>query len=67
MYKGHCVGEYVADLILEERLIIEIKCVEHLGNEQLAQALNYLKATTRRLALLINFKHSKVQVKRVIL
>jgi GxxExxY protein len=67
IYKGHCVGEYLADLILEDQLIIEIKCVEHLGNEQLAQTLNYLKATASPLALLINFKHSKVQVKRVIL
>ena len=66
MYKGHCVGEYIADLVLEDQLIIEIKCVEQLGNEHLGQAINYLKATGNHLALLINFKHSKVQIKRVI-
>jgi GxxExxY protein len=67
MYKGQCVGEYLADLVLEDQLIIEIKCVENLGNEHLAQTLNYLKATGSHLALLINFRHAKVQVKRVAL
>jgi len=67
LYKGHCVGEYLADLLLEDQLIIEVKCVEHLSNDHLAQTLNYLKATGSKLALLINFKHAKVQIKRVIL
>jgi len=67
LYKGHCVGEYLADLLLEDQLIIEVKCVEHLSNEHLAPTLNYLKATGSKLALLINFKHAKVQIKRVIL
>jgi GxxExxY protein len=65
-YKGHSVGDYLADLIVEDQLIIEIKCVEHLTNEHLAQALNYLKASGRRLALLISFQKPKVEVKRVV-
>src|SRR5271157_5461696 len=55
-YKGECVGEYVADLLVEECLLVELKCVDHLANEHMAQCLNYLKASGLRLALLINFQ-----------
>jgi GxxExxY protein len=43
MYKGRCVGDYVADLLVERVLVVELKCVERLGNEQMAQCLNYLR------------------------
>ena len=55
-YKGACVGEYVADLLVEGRVLVELKCVERLGNEHLAQCLNYLKASGLRVALLMNFQ-----------
>src|SRR5690242_17058892 len=44
-YKGQSVGDYVADLVVEGRLIVELKCVDRLGNEHLAQCINYLKAS----------------------
>ena len=46
-YKGHCVGEFFADLLIEDVLVIEIKCVDRFGNEHLAQCLNYLRASRR--------------------
>src|SRR5919201_5927600 len=39
-YKGHSVGEYFADLLVEDALVIELKCVERLANEHTAQCLN---------------------------
>src|SRR6478609_2317177 len=59
-YKGLCIGEYFADLIVEEEIVLELKCADHLLNEHTAQCLNYLKASGHKLALLINFQRPKV-------
>lgn len=67
LYKGHCVGEYFADIIVEEKLAIELKCVERLSDEHLAQCLNYVRASGLRLCLLVNFRRAKVEWKRVAL
>jgi GxxExxY protein len=66
-YKGHCVGEYFVDILVADYLPIELKCVEHLANEHLAQCLNYLRATGKSIALLVNFQKPKVEWKRVVL
>ena len=66
-YKGQHVGEYAADLVVEEKVIVELKCVEHFANEHLAQCINYLKASGLRVALLINFQKPKVAWKRILL
>jgi GxxExxY protein len=65
-YKGHCVGQYVADLLVEERLLVELKCVERISNDCVAQCINYLKASHLRLALIINFQKPRVEWKRII-
>jgi GxxExxY protein len=66
-YKGQYVGEYIADLVVEDQLIVELKCVEHLSNEHVAQCINYLKASNLGVALLINFQKPKVEWKRLVL
>jgi GxxExxY protein len=66
-YKGQYVGEYMADLVVEEEIVVELKCVDRLANEHLAQCINYLKASGLRVALLINFQRSKLEWKRVLL
>ena len=66
-YKGQYVGEYVADFVVEEKLIVELKCVDRFANEHLAQCINYLKASGLRVALLINFQRPKVEFRRVLL
>ncbi len=66
-YKGKYVGEYLADLVVEEKVIVELKCVDRFANEHLAQCINYLKASGLRVALLINFQRPKVEWKRVLL
>ena len=66
-YKGHCVGEYFADVLVEDVLVVELKCVEHLASEHTAQCLNYLRASGRSLCLLVNFQKPKVEWKRIVL
>jgi GxxExxY protein len=66
-YKGHRVGEYFADLLIEDVLVVELKCVERLTSEHTAQCLNYLRASGRTLCLLINFQRPKAEWKRIVL
>ena len=66
VYKGHTIAEYIADLVIDDRLLVEIKCVNTLAKEHMAQAINYLKASSLPLALLINFQHPKVVWLRVV-
>ena len=66
-YKGQYVGEYMADLVVEEKLIVELKCVDRFASEHLAQCINYLKASGLRVALLINFQRPRVEWRRVLL
>jgi len=65
-YKGKLIGTYSADLVVDDRLLVETKCVEQFSNEHLAQCINYLKASGLHLALLINFRHPKVEWRRVV-
>lgn len=65
MYKGQRVGDYFADLVVEDAMIVELKCVERLGNEHMAQCLNYLRASRLELCLLVNFQKSQVEIRRV--
>jgi GxxExxY protein len=64
-YKGCVVGEYVADLLVEDQIIVELKCVQNFSPEHLAQCINYLKASDLKLALMLNFQHPKLAWKRV--
>lgn len=65
MYDGIVVGDYVADLLVENRVLVELKVAKALDDIHLAQCLNYLKGTGLKLALLINFGKTRVEVKRV--
>ena len=64
--KGHPVGDYFADLLVEDVLVVELKCAERLANEHVAQCLNYLRASGLTLCLLINFQKPKVEWKRIV-
>ena len=66
-YKGQCVGEYFADILVEDVLLVELKCVDRLANEHTAQCLNYLRASGRTRCLLVNFQKPKVEWKRIAL
>ena len=65
-YDGVVVGNYRADLLVENAVIVELKAVTALDSRHFAQCMNYLKATGLSLCLLINFGNPKVEVKRVV-
>ncbi|MBC2716532.1 MAG: GxxExxY protein [Desulfobacteraceae bacterium] len=66
-YKGQAVGEYFADILVCNKIIIELKCVENFSKLNEAQILNYLKATGLQVGLLVNFKYPKAEIKRMVL
>jgi len=68
-YKGHAVGKGRLDLLIEKKLIVELKTVEKIAPIHQAQVISYLKATGLQLGLLINFKVPMLKqgIKRVIL
>jgi GxxExxY protein len=67
LYKDNVVGEYITDILVEEKVIVELKTVESLDRIHEAQLLNYLKATGIQLGLLVNFTHPKAEIKRMVL
>jgi GxxExxY protein len=66
-YKGRLVGDYVADLVVDGSVVVELKCVDAIAKPHVGQCLNYLKASGLRVALLVNFQRSKVEWRRVLL
>jgi GxxExxY protein len=65
-YKGVVVGEYQADLLVEDQVIVELKVAKEYQPADEAQLLNELKATGIRVGLLINFGRAKVEFKRFV-
>ncbi|MBP9664338.1 MAG: GxxExxY protein [Pyrinomonadaceae bacterium] len=66
-FHGQIVGEYVADIVVEDSIILELKALELINEIHKAQTLNYLKATNFRLALLLNFGKYKLEYERLVL
>jgi GxxExxY protein len=65
LYDGKTVGEYFADIIVNDLIILEIKSAERLREEHRYQLLNYLKATDKEVGLLLNFG-KEAEFKRII-
>lgn len=63
-FRGVLVGEFKPDLIVERKIIIEIKAVERLVNAHFAQVLNYLKITGVDVGLVVNFGNAKLEYRR---
>lgn len=63
-YQGTQVGDFFADLIVDEHLLLELKAVEHVLPLHETQLVNYLTATKRDIGLLINFGSDRVTIKR---
>jgi GxxExxY protein len=66
IYNKNIVGEYIADLLINDKLIIELKAIDKLSKVHEAQLLNYLKATKIRVGLLINFSPTKLEFKKMV-
>jgi len=65
-YKGKDVGNYIADIIVENKVIVELKTAEFLTKIHKAQLLNYLRATGYEVGLILNFARPKLEYKRVV-
>ena len=61
------VGDYEADILVAEKVLIELKAVKNFDDVHKAQCLNYLKATGLKICLLINFGNPRVEIKRIAL
>ena len=66
LYDGVLVGEFFADLLAEEKVLVEIKAVRELEDIHMAQAMNYLKASGLPVCLLINFGRPKIEIRRLV-
>jgi len=64
-YKGDPVGTYIADLVVERSVVVELKAIEALGPSHVGQCLNYLRASRLHTALLLNFGKPKLEFKRI--
>ena len=65
-YDDVVVGDFAADLLVDDRVLVELKAAKGLDDSHTAQCLNYLTATGLRICLLLNFGKPRVEVKRVI-
>jgi GxxExxY protein len=66
-FHGQIVGEYIADVLVEDCIILELKAQDKIIENHKAQTLNYLKATGLKLAMLLNFGKYKLEYERLVL
>lgn len=66
LYKGQIVGDFAADLLVEGRVIVELKSARTLDEVHAAQCVNYLKAADLKVCLLVNFGRSRAVIKRIV-
>jgi GxxExxY protein len=65
LYQEQIVGEYFADIIVDNDVVLELKAVKAIESIHFAQCQNYLKATGKKLGMVINFGEEKVKIRRV--
>jgi GxxExxY protein len=66
-YKNTIVGDYIADLVINDNVIVEVKATRVIDEIHQAQLINYLKATGYRIGLILNFGTSRMGIKRMVL
>ena len=67
LYKGELVGEYIPDLVVQEKLIIDTKTIDRITDHDRGQMLNYLRITTLPVGIILNFKHARLEWERLVL
>ncbi len=67
IYKSKNIGTYIADIVVENKIIVELKVVNFLTTIHKAQVLNYLKASGNEVALILNFAKPRLEYNRVII
>jgi len=63
-YEGEAVGDFIADIVIDGRVLVELKAVEILHSAHEVQTVNYLKATGIDIGLLLNFGTTRLQIRR---
>jgi len=66
-FHGRVVGDYIADILVENQIILELKAQDRIIDIHKAQTLNYLRATNLRLAILLNFGKDRLDHERLVL
>ncbi len=66
-YYGKNIGNYIADILVDDKIIVELKTVEKITEIHIAQVINHLKITGKKLGIILNFKNSKLEYRRVVL
>jgi GxxExxY protein len=64
LYDGVVVGDYLADIVVDNSVLVELKAIKAFDDVHFAQCINYLKATGMKIGLLINFGQPKIEIKR---
>jgi len=64
-YRGKFVGKLIPDLVVEDKLVVDTKCVESITSDHVAQILSYLAITGLEVGLLVNFRNKSLEFKRV--
>ena len=67
VYKGQNIGHYIPDFVVMNKVIVELKTIDKIGANETGQVINYLKATDLNVGVILNFKHAKLDWKRVVL
>ena len=67
LYKGELVGEYVPDLVVQQKLIVDAKTIDRITDHERGQMLNYLRITTLPVGIILNFKHARLEWERLVL
>jgi GxxExxY protein len=67
LYKGELVGEYVPDLVVQRKLIVDTKTIDRITDHERGQMLNYLPITALPVGVILNFKHARLEWERLVL
>ena len=67
LYKSELVGEYIPDLVVQQKLIVDTKTIDRITDHERGQMLNYLRITTLPVGIILNFKHARLESERLVL
>ncbi|MCS5423136.1 MULTISPECIES: GxxExxY protein [Psychrilyobacter] len=66
-FRNKIIGDYIADIIVEDKIILELKCTSKIIEVHKAQIANYLKATGKKIGIIINFGNKSLEIERVVM
>ncbi|WP_028855461.1 GxxExxY protein [Psychrilyobacter atlanticus] len=66
-FRNKIIGDYIADIIVEDKIILELKCTSKIIGTHKAQIANYLKATGKKVGIIINFGNKSLEIERVVM